>query len=48
MEECRMKLGGANPGHGAPMEIEEHISSGAAHQYGASPKGEGGKESGMK
>jgi len=30
MEECRMKLRGANPGRGAPTGIEEHISSRAA------------------
>jgi len=48
MEECRMKLRGANPGQGAPTGIEEDISCGAAHPCCAVPKGEGGKESGMK
>jgi len=48
MEECRMKLRGANPGQGAPMGIEERLCSGAAHWGWASPKDKGGKESGIK
>jgi len=31
MEECRMKLRGANPGQGARTGIEGRIFSGAAH-----------------
>jgi len=31
MEECRMKLRGANPGQGALTGIEERLCSGAAH-----------------
>jgi len=31
MDEWRMKLRGANPGQGAPMGIEEHLSSRAAY-----------------
>jgi len=31
MEECRMKLSGADPGQGMPMGIEERLCSGAAH-----------------
>ena len=30
MEECRMKLRGANPGHGVPTAIEERKYSGAS------------------
>jgi len=31
VEECRMKLRGANPGQGAPTGIEERLCSGAPH-----------------
>jgi hypothetical protein len=31
MEECRMKMRGANRGQEALMGVEEHISSGAAY-----------------
>ena len=31
IEECRMKLRGANPGQGAPTGIEEHLCSRAAN-----------------
>jgi len=31
IEECRIKLMGANPGQGAPTEIEKRLSSGTAH-----------------
>jgi len=31
MEECRMKLRGANPGQVVPTEIEEHLCRRAAH-----------------
>jgi len=47
MEECRMKLMGANPGQGALTRIEERLCSGAAHPGWAARKGEGGKESEM-
>jgi len=48
MEECRMKLRGANPGQGAPMGIEKCICSGAALPGWEAPKGEVAKEAGMK
>jgi len=47
MEECRMKVRGANPGRGVPTGIEECLCSGTAHPGSAAPKGEGGKQSGM-
>jgi len=48
MEECRMKLMGANPGQGAQMGIEKRQCSGAAYQRWEAWKGEGCTESGMK
>jgi len=48
MHDCGITLRGANQDQGAPMGTEEHISSGAAHLCRAVPKGDGGKESGIK
>jgi len=47
MEECRMELMGADPGHEVPTGIEERISSGAARRCWAVLKGEGSKVLGM-
>jgi len=48
MVERRMKLMSENPGQGAPMGIEERISSRAAHPCWAALKGERRNESGME
>lgn len=48
IEEHRRKSWGANLSQGARTEIEEYISSVAAHPCGAVLQGEGGKDSGKK
>jgi hypothetical protein len=48
MEECRVKLSGKNSGWGALTGIEGRLCSTAAYLGWAAPKGEPGKESGMK